>query len=278
MDHFKRSVVWITGGGSGIGRALALRFAHEGADVVVSGRRVSKLDEVVSTIEAQGGRALAVPCDVCDVAAVRAAVRSVVERFGRLDVAVANAGVGVTGAFTALSDADWRRQFDVNVFGLANAAREAIPELQKTKGRLVLVGSVSGMMGAPGTSAYTASKFAVRGLGLTLAQELYGTGVSCTLVHPGFVATDISRVDNDGTFHPDRPDTRPSVLLWTPDHAAKVVLRAIARRDLEYVFTAHGKLGALLGKHAMRLVHLAMTRFRPAAVNATLKGKHPPGE
>ena len=95
MDHFKRSVVWITGGGSGIGRALALRFAHEGADVVVSGRRVSKLDEVVSTIEAQGGRALAVPCDVCDVAAVRAAVRSVVERFGRLDVAVANAGVGV---------------------------------------------------------------------------------------------------------------------------------------------------------------------------------------
>lgn len=280
MARFKDSVVWITGGGTGIGRALALQFAREGAKVVVSGRRQDKLAEVVARIESNGGVALAVPCDVCDEAAVCAAVHAVLTRFGRLDVAVANAGIGVTGAFTSLTDADWRHQFEVNVFGLANVARAAIPALRETQGRLVLIGSVSGLMGAPGTSAYTASKFAVRGLGLTLAQELYGTGVSCTVVHPGFVATDISRVDNDGTFHPGRPDTRPAQLLWTPEHAAEVVVPAIWRRELEFVFTAHGKLGAILGKHAARLVHLAMTRFRPAAVDATLKGKHgaPPPE
>lgn len=277
MTRFAGHSVWITGGGSGLGRALAIELAREGADVAVSGRRADRLDETVRAIQALGRRGVAVPCDVTEDGAVRNAVASVVAAFGRLDVAVANAGVGVTGAFEKLTDAEWRHQMEVNLFGVVNTARHALPALRETRGRLVLVASVSGMLCVPGTSAYAASKFAVRGLGLTLAQELYGTGVTCTTIHPGFVETELPKVDNHGHFDPDRPDRRPKGLMWQPERAALRVAGAIYRRDLEFVFTQHGRLGAFVGCHAPGVVHLAMTRLRPASVTAALQGKQDDG-
>ena len=211
-----------------------------------------------------GGRAIAVPCDVTDEAAVKTTVRTVVERLGALDVAVANAGVGVNGSFEALTEADWRRQFEVNLFGVVHTARHALPALHQRGGRLALVGSAASMVCVPGTSAYVASKFAVRAIGLTLSQELFGTGVSCTTVHPGFVATDLSRVDNEGHFDPARTDPRPRVLMWSPEEAAIPIARAIHDRRIELVFTGHGKVGAWLGRHAPGIVYLGMTRFRTA--------------
>jgi NAD(P)-dependent dehydrogenase (short-subunit alcohol dehydrogenase family) len=273
MGAFTDQVVWITGGGSGIGRGLALEFARQGADVAVSGRRAEALAAVTGEIEPLGRRGLAVSCDVADDAAVRAAVQAIVTHFGRLDVAVANAGMGVVGPFERLGDAEWHRQFAANVFGAVNTARHALPELRRTRGRLVLVSSVSGMLCSPGTSAYSASKFAVRALGLTLAQELHGSGVSCTTIYPGFVESDIARVDNQGRFDPRRPDKRPGLLLWPTDRAARVMVRAIHRRRLEFVFTGHGKLGAWLGRHCPRVVHLVMTRFGRNAAGSFAGGK-----
>ncbi|MGB5698174.1 MAG: SDR family oxidoreductase, partial [Polyangiales bacterium] len=137
--RFENQVVWITGGGSGIGRALGLAFAKEGAVVAVSGRREDRLQEVVQEVEASGAKALAVRCDVTDEASVAEAVQTVVRTFGGLDVAVANAGFSVAGRIEKLSAADWRRQLDVNVIGVAMTARYAIPHLKKRKGRLALV-------------------------------------------------------------------------------------------------------------------------------------------
>jgi NAD(P)-dependent dehydrogenase (short-subunit alcohol dehydrogenase family) len=258
---FEGQVAWITGGGSGIGRALALELARRGADVAVSGRRVEKLDAVVAAIEALGRKGLAVPCDVGQDDQVREAAAKVVAHFGRLDVAVANAGMGVSGRFEKLGDAEWRRQMDANLFGVVSTARWALPELRKTKGRLALVGSVSGIIWLPGTSAYAASKFAVRAIGLTLAQELAGSGVSCTLIEPGFVSSDIVKVDNQGRFHDDYRDPRPAKLLWPADRAARVMARAILCRRREVVFTVHGKLAAFLGRHLGWLVHLMGSRI-----------------
>lgn len=257
---FAQQVVWITGASSGIGWALALEFARLGADVAVSGRRGDKLDALVTEIEARGGNALAVVCDVTDDDAVKDSVANVVEHFGRLDVAVANAGMGVSGRFEELSADMWRRQYDVNVHGLVSTARHALPELRKRDGRLCLVGSVVGFVGAPKSSAYTSSKFAVRAIGLVLSQELHGSGVSCTTIHPGFVASEIAKVDNRGVLHGDRDDPRPKKLMWPADKAARVMVRAVHRRKREYVFTAHGKLGAWIGQHMPGFVHFAITR------------------
>jgi len=245
MGRFDDAVVWITGGGSGIGRACATAFAAEGAKVVVSGRRADRLEAVAAEV---GG--LAVPCDVTDDASIADAVGQVVGEHGRLDVTVCNAGYAVSDDFSSLTRDDWRRQFEVNVFGLAECARAALPHLLETKGRLALVGSIAGFVCAPKLAPYNASKFAVRAIGWTLAAELRDTGVSCTTVHPGYVASEIAQVDNSGHHDPERRDRRPAKLMWPADKAARTIVRAIHGRKRDYVFTGHGRFAAWLGRHA----------------------------
>jgi NAD(P)-dependent dehydrogenase (short-subunit alcohol dehydrogenase family) len=258
--RFENKVVWITGGGSGIGRALALAFADEGAAVAVSGRREERLHEVVQQLESRGVKGLAVRCDVADEASVAEAVQKVVRTLGGLDVAIANAGFSVAGRIEKLSAADWRRQLDVNVIGAAMTARYSIPHLRERKGRLVLIGSMSSMMSAPGLGAYSASKYAVRAIGQTLAVELHGSDVSCTTIHPGFIESEIAQVDNQGRFDAGREDRRPKNLMWPADRAARVMVYAIAKRKREFTFTGHGKAGAFAGRHMPGLIHFGLTR------------------
>ncbi len=258
--RFENKVVWITGGGSGIGRALALAFANEGATVAVSGRRDDRLQEVVQELESHGGKGFAVRCDVTDEASVADAAQKVARKLGGIDVAVANAGFSVAGRIEKLSAADWRRQLDVNVIGVAMTARYALPHLRERKGRLALIGSVASMLSTPGVGAYSASKYAVRAIGQALAAELHGSGVSCTTIHPGYIESEIAQVDNQGRFDASREDRRPKNLMWPADRAARVMVDAIAKRKREYTFTGHGKLGAFAGRHAPGLVHFGLTR------------------
>lgn len=263
MGRADGKVVWITGGGTGIGRGLALKFAADGGDVALSGRRADRLEAVAVEVRALGRRALVLVCDVTDEAACEAAVTSIKRELSRLDVAIANAGFGVSGRIERLTADDWRRQLDVNVVGVANTAKWALPALRETGGRLVLVSSVMGMVCMPAQAPYCASKFAVRAMGLTLAQELHGTGVSCTTLYPGFVESEIAQVGIDGVFDESRQDRRPKKLMWTAERAADVMWKAIWRRQREYVFTSYGKLGGFLGRHLPGLVHFAMTREGP---------------
>jgi NAD(P)-dependent dehydrogenase (short-subunit alcohol dehydrogenase family) len=262
MATFDGKVAWITGGGSGLGRALALEMASRGASVAVSGRRQEKLDEVVAALAAAGHRGLAVPCDVTDEASVQAAVDRVVSELGQLDVCVANAGFSVTGRVERLTAADWRRQFETNVIGVAITARAALPALKQTGGRLALVGSVAAYVTAAGLAPYSGSKAAVRAMGEALWLELQGTGVSCTTIHPGFVESDIARVDNEGVYHADRDETRPAKLLWRTDDAARVMARAIDRRKREFVFTGHGRIVAFLARHTPWLLMQILKRVK----------------
>ena len=258
--NFDEQVVWLTGGGSGLGREMALEFARQGATVAVSGRREDRLKEVVQALEEQGARGLAVPCDVTDEPSVQAAVASVVEAFGRIDVVVANAGFAVSGRVAELSHEEWRRQFDVNVLGLVSTVRHAMPELRKTSGRIGLVASVASYLSPPGSGAYCASKHAVRSIGTSLSAELSGSGISCTTIHPGYVESEIGRVDNDGQFQSGSRDKRPSKLLWPTDKAARVMVRAIRKRKREYVFTWHGLFGVWMSRHFPRLTFWILSR------------------
>ena len=257
---FADKVAWITGASAGIGREMALEFARQGATVAVSARRKERLDEVVAQIEKEGGRGLAVPCDVTQEDQIESAVAQVVAELGRLDVAVANAGFGVSGRIEDLTAEDWRRQFDTNVVGAAITARHAIGPLRKTGGRLALICSVAGFIASPKTGAYAASKYALRAIGQTLAIELHGSGVSCSLIHPGFVESEIAQIDNNGVFRPDWQDKRPAKLMWPTDKAARVIVKAVHRRRREYVFTMHGKALAWLGRSMPGLAHFAQTR------------------
>lgn len=258
--RFENQVVWITGGGSGIGRALAEAFADEGAIVAVSGRREERLQEVVQALQAKGQRGLAVRCDVADEASVAEAAQKVARTLGGIDVAVANAGFAVAGRIEKLSAADWRRQLDVNVIGAAMTARYAIPHLRERKGRMALIGSIVSMISTPGMGAYSASKYAVRAIGQALSAELHGSGVSCTTVHPGYIESEIAQVDNQGRFDPGRKDRRPKNLMWPADRAARAIVGAIARRKREYTFTGHGKAAAFAGRHMPGLIHFGVTR------------------
>jgi NAD(P)-dependent dehydrogenase (short-subunit alcohol dehydrogenase family) len=247
-------VVWITGGGTGLGRALAKAYAAHGAKVAVSGRRQDRLDATVTDIVAAGGEGLAVLCDVKDEADIVRAVGDVVARFGRIDVAVANAGFGVVGNVLRLSADDWRRQFDVNLVGAVITARHALPELKKTRGRLALVGSAAAYIGSPENAPYCASKAALRSLGQALSAELAGTGVSCTTLHPGFAESEIGQVNKYGQFDPKIRDPRPKSLMWTAEAVAKVMLRAIERREHERVITGHGRIYAWTAQHVPGLL------------------------
>ena len=259
-DRFTEKVVWITGASSGIGRALALEFAREGAIVAVSARRRERLDELVGEIEADGGKALAVPCDVTCDEEVAATVQTVVSALGKLDVAVANAGFGLAGSMASLEIDDWRRQFDTNVFGLLATVKQALPHLEATSGRLALVGSVAAWVPFARAGPYSASKAAVRAIGETLSIELEGSPVSCTTVHPGFVSSEIAQIDRQGQRHPERKDRRPAGLLWSAGDAARVILRAVHRRKREFIFTGHGRAAVWAARHFPGMTHMAIAR------------------
>jgi short-subunit dehydrogenase len=261
-NSFRNQVVWITGASSGIGRELAREFARQGARLALSARRADALEALAAELRGGGAEALALACDVQREEDVARCAEAVVAHYGRMDVAVANAGYGVIGLVEELSAREWNRQMAVNVTGLALTARYALPHLRATRGRLGLVGSVAAYLPGPKTGAYAASKAAVHSIGSTLLLELKGSGVSCTTMHPGFVESNITRVDNEGVFHSERPDKRPAGLMWPTDKAARVMVRALARRKKIFVFTGHGIIIAFIGRHLPALARWLMGKMR----------------
>ncbi|MFC0261806.1 SDR family NAD(P)-dependent oxidoreductase [Fontibacter flavus] len=258
---FKNQVIWITGASSGIGLHLAKAFAHEGAKVAVSARRTDLLDKLVEEIKHEGGNAQAFFCDVMEEQSIEKCMHDIVQAFGKLDVCVANAGGGVVGKIEKLTAGEWDRQLRLNVTGLALTAKYALPELRKTKGRLALIGSIAAFVPNPKLGAYGASKAAVQNIGETLQSELLGSGVSCTTIHPGFVASNITRVDNQGNFHPDAPDPRPINLMWPTDKAAIAMVKAILKRKKMVVITGHGKVMYAISRLIPRVLRKMMAKM-----------------
>ena len=228
---------------------------------MLAARRTDRLQALASEIERAGRRALVVACDVTADGDLEHAVARARDRFGRLDVAVANAGFGVVGPLESLTVADYRRQFETNVFGVLRTIYATLPDLKKARGRLVILGSVSGWIATPGSSPYAMSKFAVRGLAEALGHELAPAGVAVTLISPGFVDSEIRRVDNDGRFRDAEPEPIPAWLVVPTDKAARQIVRAVARRRREAVITGHGKIVVFLQRHVPWLVARVMRRF-----------------
>lgn len=185
-------VVVITGGGTGIGAATARRYASEGAKVVVLGRRL----EPLQTVAAETG-ALPIATDASDGAQVRAALAQVVSEFGGIDVVVANAGGHGLSTVEETSDEEWAAAFQTNVTTAFVIAREALPELIKRKGQIVIVSSLAGVFAGPGVAGYTVGKHALIGLTKSLARDYGKHGVRVNAVCPGWVRTPMADGEMD---------------------------------------------------------------------------------
>ena len=184
------ATVVVTGATSGIGYETARAFAAAGANVVVAGRRQERLNELVREIGAE--HALAVPTDVADAAQVETLVARAVQRFGRLDVMVNNAGVGLAAAFAETTLEEFRRLMDVNFWGVVHGCRAAAPVFsQQRAGVIINVASILGKRGMPFNSAYSASKFAVVGFSEALRAELAASNVAVSTICPGAVESEI---------------------------------------------------------------------------------------
>jgi NAD(P)-dependent dehydrogenase (short-subunit alcohol dehydrogenase family) len=184
----------ITGGGTGMGRAIALAFAREGAKVAVAARRREKLDAVVQEIEAAGGAGLAVDCDVTRGADAERAVRQAAEKFGRLNILVNNAGVLRVSTVEGIAEEDWDHLMAVNVKGPFLMSRAALPEFRKVGGGVIVnIGSVLGLVGMKNRAAYCASKGGVTMLTKAMALDHAHEGVRVNCICPSIVETEFVR-------------------------------------------------------------------------------------
>src|SRR5713101_7322451 len=234
--YFRDKAVLITGASSGIGEELAWQLGQAGAKVTLAARRREQLERVARRIaEIGAARPLMAECDVARDGDVERAVAETVREWGKLDAVFANAGFGVNGALKQLSLEDYRRQFETNVFGVLRTIYAALPEIEKTRGNVVIIGSVAGWAATPGGSAYAMSKFAVRALANSITPELRLAGVKVTLVSPGFVVSNSRRVDNQGTLQAGATDPIPAWLPVSTSKAVRQILKAVAKGKREEI-------------------------------------------
>jgi NAD(P)-dependent dehydrogenase (short-subunit alcohol dehydrogenase family) len=250
-------VALVTGASSGIGEALAREYARRGHRVALLARRQERLASLANEL---GPGALALACDVARDGDLERCVAETLDRFGRLDVAVANAGVGGPSTFARSTLDDYRRVFETNVFGVIRTARACLEPLRASRGRFAVVGSVNGYLSMPASSAYCASKHAVRSFATSLAIEWQAEGVSVTHIAPGFVESEIRLLGGDGAPLENAKDPAPAWLVMRADVAARQVADAVEARRREAVITLHGKAVAGLARHAPGLVHAILRR------------------
>ncbi|MDJ0744172.1 MAG: SDR family oxidoreductase [Xenococcaceae cyanobacterium MO_167.B27] len=248
MDNLQDRVALITGASSGIGAALARELAQQNVKLVLLARRAEKLAAIAAEIDPSGQQVLAVPGDVTKEGDIEKAVNLAHSKFGKIEIAIANAGFGVKGNLSDLTVDDYRRQWETNVFGVLRTIYATLDDLKQTKGRLAIIGSVNGYVILPGVSPYVMSKFALRALWESLSSELAPYGISVIHICPGFVATEsrLAKLQNPKT---PKKEQIPSWMLMSTTETAQQIVQAISRRKREVILTGYGKLAVWLKRH-----------------------------
>ncbi len=247
-DSFRDKVAIVTGASSGIGKALALRLAGEGAWVVLAARNAERLQTLAEECRMLGGKAEAVPTDVTDEAQCKALVGRAKETFGRIDMLINNAGMSVAGRFDELPDLRlFHYVMNVNFFGALACCYHALPHLRETQGRIVNVSSLGGLLTIPYNTSYCASKFALQGFSDSLRMDLTDSGVSVTVISPYWVVTEFHEhyLDKDGKEKGPSGRKVYTEKMMTAERCAQIILQAARQRKRE-VLMGPGRWGMLL--------------------------------
>jgi short-subunit dehydrogenase len=266
MAHFSGQAIVITGASTGIGRALALELAVQRPHLVLAARNVDALDRVADECQKRGAATLVVPTDVTAQDQCRALVARAVERFGRLDVLVNNAGKAMWSRFDELADLVIMEDvMRLNYLGSLYCTQAALAHLKESRGLIVGMASISGLISVPLLSGYAASKHAVIGFYESLRIELAKSGVGVTIVAPDFVQSEILARSVNAEGQPMQTSPLDQRRMLTAESCARRVVRAMTRRK-RLVLTSHrsawGRWGQLLAPWIVDRIAAASVGFR----------------
>ncbi len=254
---FQENVVIITGASCGIGQELALQLAQKGAWLVLGARNVERLEEISRQCTRKGGKAIAIPTDVGVLAQCQNLIAGTVAEYGRVDTLINNAGFGIAARFSDMQDLTlFEKIMQVNFFGSVYCTHYALPYLKDTQGRLVGVSSLRGKFPSATADGYGASKHAMAGFFDSLRLEVADSGVSVTMIYPGWVSTGISsralKADGGQTGQISVHEKN----AMSVETCASLIIQATVMRQREVVMTLQGKLGLWMRLIAPGLVDI----------------------
>ncbi len=267
----KDKVVIITGGSSGIGKALAETFGRHGSKILITGRNEQELKSAVDELRAKGIAIAGFRADVSVEEDNKRMADEVLALYGRIDVLINNAGISMRALFSEVDLDVVRKVMDINFFGVLYATKYCLPEITKNKGSVVGISSIAGYRGLPGRTGYSASKFALNGFLEVLRTELLKTGVHVLTACPGFTASNIRKrsLTRDGQQQGESP--RQEEKMMTAEECAAHIYNATVKRRRTLILTTQGKLAVLLNKWLPGLADKMVYNVMAKEANAPIK-------
>lgn len=244
----KDKVVIITGGTSGIGRALAFEFGTKGCKVVITGRNADALRDTYNDLLVNGVDVHSIVADVTDPEDNKRMVEETINAFGRIDILINNAGISMRAIFEDVDIDVIRKVMDINFYGAVYATKYCLPHIIRNRGSIIGISSIAGFRGLPARTGYSASKFALNGFLESLRTELLNTGVHVLTACPGFTASNIRKrsLTQDGSSQGESP--RAEEKMMSAEECAAHIYRATVRRKRTLVLTMQGRLVVFLNK------------------------------
>jgi short-subunit dehydrogenase len=244
----KDKVVVITGGTSGIGKALAFEFGRHGAKIMITGRNAADLETAVSELQKQGITACGLQADVSREEDNKRMAEEAVRQYGTIHVLINNAGISMRALFEEANLQVIRQVMEINFFGALYATRYCLPEIKKNRGSVVGISSIAGYRGLPARAGYSASKFALNGFLEVLRTELLHSGVHVLTACPGFTASNIRKraLTSTGIMQGESP--RNEKKMMSAETCARHIYKATVKRRRTLILTTEGKLAVWLNK------------------------------
>lgn len=257
--HLQNKVVIITGSSIGIGRRLAFEMAKRGAKITLNARNPERLEKMQADFQNAGFESIAVAGDVSNPEDCKRIISATIRTFGKIDILINNAGISMEGTVEELAPEVFRKVMEVNYLGAVYATQAALPQLRKTKGSVMFIGSLAGIHGLPNHSVYSSSKMALTALAESLRIELDGSGIHVGLAFVGFTANDPEKTIFDKTGNIIAQPKRDFIKTEPPEKVALRVIKMIEKRRFKQYFTNLGKLNAFV------------KRFFPFVIEIVLK-------
>ncbi len=268
--YMKDKVVVITGGSSGIGKALAEAFGEQGSKIVITGRRLEPLHEVADALKAKGIETMLVQADVSNEADNARMAEEVLQRFGKIDILINNAGISMRALFEEVDLEVVKKVMDINFYGVLYATKYCLPSILENKGSVVGISSIAGYRGLPGRTGYSASKFALQGFLEVLRTEMLHKGVHVLTACPGFTTSNIRKASltKDGSSQGESP--RDENNMMSAEECARRIYNATKKRKKILILTSLGIFTVWMNKLFPSLMDSIVYREMAKEANAPI--------